>query len=98
MPPKYNLKTPVIFRVLDGSVIAILPTIPYEKGYEITCMGYDDKGKPIGVPTHTGQRARLATFKEFMPLKKRLQGMGYRLHVVKRIAAAHNKQRMGARS
>lgn len=92
MPPKYNAATPVIFRMLNGECVAILPTLPWN-GDPNQCTSYMHVGQHGACDIRLGQRARLATRAEYMPLKKELQRIGYKLHVVKRIAAAHNTER-----
>lgn len=96
MAPKYNLATPVIFRVLDGEVIAIFPTIPGSHDLRGTCSSYQHIGQHGACDVNIGTRARLATRAEYMPLKKELQQLGYRLNVVKRIAAVHHQERMAS--
>lgn len=101
MPPKYNDSTPVIFRASkNGDVIAIFPTIPPAGNSPSMCHAIArDRFCDIthhDVPLTLGQRMRLATRQEYMPLKKELQRMGYRLRVVSRISSHHNKQRREA--
>lgn len=96
MPPKYNPATPVIFRVLEGEVIAIFPTIAGSYDIQRTCSSYQHIGQHSACDINIGTRARLATRKEYMPLKRELEGLGYRLRVVKRIAAAHHQERIAS--
>ncbi len=94
MAPAYNLATPVVFRMHEGEVLAIFPTIPGSSDLNGTCLSYAHIGQHSACDINLGTRSRLATRKEYMPLKKELQGIGYRLHVVKRIAAAHHQERI----
>lgn len=92
-PPKYNLSTPVIFRMVDGECTALFPTLQGDSDNPYTCFAWRLGGRQENVPINVGLRARLAERAEYMPLKKELQRVGYRLRVVARIAAAHNQQR-----
>lgn len=100
MPPKYNLATPVIFRMLGDNPVAIFPTMPADTfGLVLShehCLSFETIGHYGSWSMKQGQRARLATHAEYIELKKELQRMGYRLKVVKRIAAAHNRERKNA--
>ena len=92
MPPKYITHTPVIFRMLGGQVIGILPTMPFNSSDGL-CSAYKSNMGIIPIPLDVGLRSRLATRAEYMPLKKEMQNAGFRLRVVSRIAAAHNQER-----
>ena len=92
MPPKYNPATPVIFRIIGGECIALFPTLAGT--YDInTCQSYMHIGQHGAASIDLGKTCRLATRKEYMPLKKELQGIGYKLHVVTKVAPSHHVER-----
>lgn len=95
MPPKYNPATPVIFRIIGGEVIALFPTLAGDMSLD-TCLSYMHTGQHGAASINLGKTCRLATRKEYMPLKKELQGIGYKLHVVTKIAPSHHKERKQA--
>ena len=92
-PPKYNDATPVIFRMLGKEVIAIFPTIPGDRNVN-PCQSYMHVGQHGSCTIHIGDMCRLATPREYMPLKKELTALGYRLRVIKRIAPCHRDMRI----
>lgn len=96
MAPKYHTHTPVVFRMLEGECIAIMPTIAGSYDLRGSCASYQHIGQHSACDINIGTRARLATRAEYMPLKKELEGLGYRLHVVKRIAASHHQERINS--
>lgn len=95
MPPKYNALTPVIFRMMNGECVAIMPTLKAHYGENplTSCRIVYSNLETGAASLLIGQRARLATRAEYMPMKKRLQDQGYRLHVIKRISSHHNNIR-----
>ena len=92
-PPKYNDATPVIFRMLNGECIAIFPTLPGTNDIN-TCLSYAHIGQHGACSIDIGTQCRLANRAEYMPLKKELQSIGYRLRVIKRIAPCHRAERL----
>lgn len=86
-------ETPVIFRVFkEGDVIALFPTLPGTND-PTTCQSYQHIGQHGAASIDLGKTNRLATRKEYMPLKKELEQIGYRLKVVAKIAPAHHETR-----
>ena len=92
-PPKYNDATPVIFRMLNGECIALFPTLAGTNDPD-TCLSYAHMGQHGAASIHLGSSCPLASRKEYMPLKKELQSLGYRLKVIKRVAPSHRAMRI----
>jgi hypothetical protein len=84
--------TPVVFRMIKGECVAIFPTLAGTNDVN-TCSSYQHVGQHGACDINLGKRARLAKSYEYRALKKELEGLGYRLHVVDKIAPAHHAAR-----
>lgn len=90
--------TPVIFRVWPknkgGDVIALFPTLPEDRmGYE--CSSYQHVGQHGAADCNGVIRVtRAASPEEYAPLKRELEGIGYKLKVYARASRSMNDKRM----
>lgn len=86
--------TPVIFRKFpDGDVVAMFPTEPGSAQNPFTCSSYMHARQHSAIDIGLGKRIPLASRAEFAPLKKELEGLGYKLKVITKVAAKHHAQR-----
>ena len=88
---------PVVFRVFpDGDVIALFPAAPGTPDPS-TCASYMHVGQH-GAADYACVVAdtRPATVKELAPLRAELKQIGYRLQIVARKTAAHDRRRLVA--
>jgi hypothetical protein len=79
-------KTKTVFRIWpNGDVIALFPQIPYDDIHGYLCLSYLQVGQH-GAANEliVVRQTRLAKPKEYRPLLKELQQLGYRPTVAKR--------------
>lgn len=85
--------TPVIFRKFkDGEVIALFPALAGD-GDISTCCSYMHIGQHGSASIDLGKRIPLASRKEYLPLKKELEGKGYNLKVITKFSSQHHALR-----
>jgi len=89
-----DTETIVIFRHWQGSVIALFPELPSEVRSYYPCMSYQHIGQhgsadPLGIL----MSSRPAAEEEYTPLKKELEGFGYKLKVVTGYRYTHAARR-----
>ncbi len=95
MPTPDTAPTPVIFRVLEGEVIALFPTVPGTRD-PYTCESYMHVGQHGSAGAALSYTARLATPEEYAPLKRELEQLGYVLAVHGRMTHHHFAARKAA--
>lgn len=86
---------PVIFRCFTDArdVVAIFPTIPGD-ACPSTCLSYQHIGQHgTCSPDMLTHCTRPATDEEREPLRRELEGIGYRLRIVKRQSPQHRRVR-----
>jgi hypothetical protein len=88
-------RTIVIFRKLKGEVIACFPTIPGTNNPN-TMSGYVHIGQHTIIDSDVGRRAKLATKKEYEPLMKELESIGYKLNIKYRSCHQYRDKRIEA--
>lgn len=90
------MKTKVIFRIIDGEVIALFPEEPNSIQEPNTCMSYMHVGQHGGASIELCHTLKKATPEQYADLHKELTCSGYTLEVVNTVTKAMNKERMGA--
>ena len=89
--------TPVIFRKFkdNGDIIAIFPTLPGTNDVN-TCQSYMHVGQHGSMDVSIASIAVLAKPREYMHLKRELQGLGYKLRVITSMCSHHRNERIRA--
>lgn len=95
MPEQDAHETPMMFRVWgrQHELFALMPTIlgTYDPA---TCSAYAQVGQHGSAdPCGCIQRSRPATPEEYGPLKRELEGLGYRVKVIRRTSRKHYEAR-----
>ncbi len=86
--------TKVIFRELDGEVIALFPTMPGNMSPD-TCLSYQHIGQHG--PATAGPLGKSADKEKYSPLLEELKGLGYTdLKIVKKFTRQDYKARESA--
>ncbi len=87
-------KTPVIFRMFkDGDIIAIFPAQAGTNDVN-TCGSYMHIGQHSACSVDIASIARIAHVSEYRYLRKELEGLGYNLHIIKRMCSHHRNGRL----
>lgn len=89
-------RTPVLFRVHDGEVVALFPELPHSPtGYD--CVAYAHEGQHHGADySQVVANSRPATVGEYAPLLQELRNVGYIPYVVARASRAMHDARARA--
>ncbi len=81
--------TEVVFRILNGEVIAMFPYIP-EK-INSTCLSYMHIGQHGIACLSLIKETKFATLEEYQDLFNELENIGYNLKVIKPISISYKK-------
>lgn len=83
----------VIFRKHKGEIIACFPTEPGDRSPN-TMGGYAHIGQHCILDADIGKRAPLATVREYEPLQKELESIGYKLNIKYRSCHQYRNKRI----
>ena len=89
------MKTKVIYRILEGEVLALFPELPGDYNPATTCLSYMHIGKHGAATTDITGR-RLATPAEYASLHAELTSIGYDLKIAHRFTPADFRSRKAA--
>jgi hypothetical protein len=87
------MKTKVIFKLMGGAVIALFPELAGDNNPYKTCLSYCHLGQH-GAASVELSSLKAAKPKEYYPLQKELESLGYDLWIVTRFSRKMLQERI----